>query len=120
MAISIGGVEFAAPEITSYALALDLYAAAEQGHRGAGALVGWAWTAAGAPKRPKAQLKRGDWLTYGGDVIDDLLSRGVPLTEVADAAMTILRESVLPVVARMPTTADVESAEGNSEAGGAG
>ena len=120
MAISIGGVEFAAPEITSYALALDLYAAAEQGHRGAGALVGWAWTAAGASKRPKAQLKRGDWLTYGGDVIDDLLSRGVPLTEVADAAMTILRESVLPVVARMPTTADVESAEGNSEAGGAG
>ena len=120
MAISIGGVEFAAPEITSYALALDLYAAAEQGHRGAGALVGWAWTAAGAPRRPKAQLKRGDWLTYGGDVIDDLLSRGVPLTEVADAAMTILRESVLPVVARMPTTADVESAEGNSEAGGAG
>ena len=120
MAISIGGVSFDAPEITSYALALDLYAAAEQGHRGAGALVGWAWTAAGAPKRPKAQMKRGDWLAYGGDVIDDLLSRGVPLTEVADAAMTILRDSVLPVVARMPTGADVEAAEGNSEAGEAG
>ena len=91
-----------------------LQAAEENPMRGMAAAVGACWSSGG---RPKARLAgcRHNVMVYGGQVLDELLARGVDLPSFADAG----RQALILLAGSLPVAADVDAAEGFSEAGAA-
>jgi|TARA_Y100000310_G_scaffold290310_1_gene317395 hypothetical protein len=93
MAQTTTTVEVAGEAVTmrlpaSYASTLDLIRVLNSNyHRGLGACVGACWPDAvkwPGQKQPSARLLAMDGLDYGGRVIDDLTSNGMPWSDLVD------------------------------------
>lgn len=81
--------------VDSFAIQADIVpvgaVAAQEGNLGKAArvqaaLVGLAWT---GPGKPRAKYG-GDPLAYGGAVLDELIERGVPFSDIASAGSVLL------------------------------
>jgi len=91
----------------------DVYSAATQNsNRAFAAALALCWA---GPHKPKARLAghRYDPLAFGGAVLDELVSRGVPLPEVIGAGLRAWQLCGDGLI----TAAEVEAAEGFSGGG---
>jgi len=114
--VTLGGAELALVVPRSMSARYEVAGAAlEHGLRAGGAALGLCW---GGPNRPTADYARCryDPLKYGGAVMDDLLSRGHDLAEIATAG----RAAYLICTTDLVSSDDVDTAEDFTDPAGAG
>lgn len=100
----------------SYAMRFEIRVAAnDNALRAAAAALGACWLAGGSPNAPRLKYSYQP-LKFGGDVLDDLVGRGVSELDIIRAGQVALAH-----LAQHDLTEDeVSGAEGNSEAGTGG
>ena len=111
MTIQLGGEEVTLAIPASYALRCDMWMlSAENRQRGLAGALGAAWKMPHRPKVSYAQCRYNPAL-YGGAVLDELIARGLSLTDIMSAGSKALALISVGLV----TEEEVKAAEDFSE-----
>lgn len=109
--VTVGGQDVTLTCPTSFALRTEVWLlSAENRTRGLAAALGMCWL---RPRRPKVSYQACQFspARYGAAVLDELMERGIPLTDILRAGGVALEM----MVDSLPTESMVKEAEGNSE-----